>query len=1182
AILRSPRTTAMDDSSSGRTSLADSASLTNTSLRSGASSSQSIHNASDGTVKVYNPMTESYESFDPGLLCEEVCTAMCRLLGIPTVAQLLYGIREHYNPRRPVTVEYLEVSWVLPGERLNPALVYCFRMRFRVPEMDSQLELIDGRSHLFVYAQMRMDMGHELIKEIRYPDHKEHTTGLAVMDMLIDQQEKPHCDRRSIEKSYKRYLPPTVWKKHSYFAGKKMRMAFLSLSVNSPHVERLKWHYVHQVAHLAPSYMTEQFTAVVMYLPNEELPASSGGTFVGPGLTTSGSSLTSSLDAGSTSTISTLTTNPKPGSSAGEGPRKSKRRTQNAGIDVYVRVFPHDSPNPGLKVARVTSEATLKWILVGGVEGIFMISKINDTDVRLEIVGLPKGFEMHFSTEREMKSFISYLGIYIRLTTKWMQDLCHSYRTPSLEELGNLSCHGPIGGAYSQMKLHENGDKCGSYIVRQCDREYNIYYIDINTKIVGRNTDQERCKPETFRIVRMGWQWKLTYKNEEHTFNSLPELAHFIPTDTPERLRIPASKYDRPPLLLLLLPKNLKAKKTELQLSESELQRRNPQIFNPKTDLQWYPDLISLCEDGMMFSMRGDWIQQSPVKDVPVTMKMLRSEGNLMEFFRLVQTWSLIQSPQFLKLYGLTLSDPYTMVMEYNGDKPLNRFLKSKPNVSLHCLLDLMHGLVRGMHYLEDNKIIHNYIRCSNLYVTKYNPHNSVLTAKISDPGYPRPYRESDSPWVPIKYYRNLQAAKLDLSTQFWAFATTIYEIFSRCQRDLREVRQEEMLMHRNQDGNILEPLDREQCPSLMSETIMDGWSDDPDKRFSHHDIFLRLSLIKREYATDYMPPPGIDTNGTADDEDSLSDVPCPIPFPKSNMCMVLKLMDCRVIYSTSNLIGQGHYGVVYRGQLEFYDGERSQEQVAIKQLTSLQMPEDFRREIEIMRGLDHPNVVKFRYWAERSHCIVMEYLSGSFDKYLQFEAPNLKDSRLVNFALDIANGMKYLAEKGLIHRDLAARNILVDRNGDRDCVKISDFGLAQFANSDGYYITMSNRDLPIKWYSPEAISTNKISSFSDVWSYGVTLYEMFSRGETPTLVPPPTSTDDFLKRLDEGERLPRPASCPDFMHDLMQQCWQLRPRSRPTFEDIVEFISREVAVSVSVPPGSAQAQSPNGPQTEE
>ncbi|KAH8272766.1 hypothetical protein KR026_010763, partial [Drosophila bipectinata] len=1166
----------MDDNSSGRTSLADSASLTNSSLRSGASSSQSLH-STDSVVRVAIPKMSKYREFPVGLQCEKIIIQICRELGIKPTCILLFGIREHHTTTRSPTAVRIECTWVSHNEHLKPEILYCFKMRFRVPELDTQLEQIDQASHSFLYRQMSYDMVNELIPEIRYPDHKNMTSGLIVVDMIIDMQLN-HKSMREMEKMFKKYLPPRLWKAHSIFVGSKILEVFRTLSANSPSVDRLMWHYVHQVAHLAPTYLTEQFMATVMYLPNEDLPG--GAPYLGHGLTTIPGALTStsSSDMGSTSTISTLTTN------VGSG-KKGKRRPPNAGIDVYVRVFPHDSPNPGLKVARVTSEATLKWLLVGRVEGIFMISKISNTDVRLEIEGLPKGFEMRFQTEQEMKSFISYLSIYIRLTTKWMQDLCHSYRTPSLEELGTMHIHPPIGGAYSLMKLHENGDRCGSYIVRQCDREYGVYYIDINTKIIARETDQERCKPETFRIVRLeANQWRLTYNNVDHTFNSLAEVAHFIKADTNDRVRLPPSKYDKPPLLLLLLPKNLKAKKTDLQLSESELQRRNPQIFNPKTDLQWYPDLISLCEDGMMFSIRGDWIQQSPVKDVPVTMKMLKSDGDFMEFFRLAQTWSLIQSPQFLKLYGLTLSDPYTMVMEYNGDKPLNRFLQTKRDVSLHCLLDLMHGLVRGMHYLEDNKIIHSYIRASNMYVTKYDPSNFILEAKISDPGYPRPYGESDSPWIPVSYYRNLQAAKNDIHVQFWAFATTTYEIFSRCQRDLRTLRQEDLRRQRNMDGNILEPLDADICPSLISETIMDGWSDEFQKRFSPHLIFARLSIIKDQYATDYMPAPGFDTNGTTDEYRSEShNIPCPIPFPKSNLCMVVELNDCRLIFSTANQIGQGHYGVVYRGQLEYYDKDRSPEQVAIKQLTNnMHVSADFLREIDIMRELDHPNVVKFKYYAERRQCIVMEYLSGSFDQYLRFEAPNLKNSRLISFALEIALGMDYLAGKHLIHRDLAARNILVDRNGGCDSVKISDFGLAQFANSDGYYIAISNRDIPIKWYAPEAISTGKISTYSDVWSYGVTLYEMFSRGELPNLHPIQKDNEDFLKRLIDGERLPCPKDCPEFIYALMKECWNATPRSRPRFSDIVRMIAPHCGIRDSLPTSNGAAPRPDTPPTEE
>ncbi|XP_043658862.1 tyrosine-protein kinase hopscotch [Drosophila teissieri] len=1163
----------MDDSSSGRTSLADSASLTNSSLRSGTSS-QSIH-TNDGTIRVFNFTNSEFERFHPNMLCEEICNTMCRQLGIAPIAQLLYGIREHSTSRRPSPLVRLDLTWCLPGERLNCQLVYCFRMRFRVPELDSQLELIDGRSHKFLYRQMRYDMRTEQIPEIRYPEHKDKSTGLAVMDMLIDDQEQTEDQQamRSIEKLYKLYLPPSLWRAHSFFVGSKIREVFRNLKANSPSVERLKWHYVHQVSHLAPTYMTEQFTCTVQYLPNEEVARGSGP--IGTSLAHSTSTLASS---GSTNTLSTLTTNTNSVALGGSG-KKAKRRSASGVIDVYVRVFPHDSLEPGLKVARVTSEATLKWILVGAVEGIFMISKINDTSVRLEIVGLPKGYEMQFQTEKEMKSFISYLGIYIRLSSKWMQDLCHSYRTPSLEELSSLHCHGPIGGAYSLMKLHENGDKCGSYIVRECDREYNIYYIDINTKIMAKKTDQERCKTETFRIVRKDSQWKLSYNNGEHVLNSLHEVAHIIQADSPDRYRIPASKYDKPPLLLLLLPKNLKAKKTDLQLSEAELQRRNPQIFNPKTDLQWYPDSISLSDDGMMFTMRGDWIQQSPVKDVSVTMKMLKSDGNFMEFFRLAQTWSLIQSPQFLKLYGLTLADPYTMVMEYSRYGPLNKFLHSTPNVTLHCLLDLMHGLVRGMHYLEDNKIIHNYIRCSNLYVTKYDPNSYVLDAKISDPGYPRPFQESDSPWIPVKYYRNLQAAKTDQFAQLWAFATTIYEIFSRCKEDLSSLRQEQLIRQKNLDGNILKMLDQDLCPAPIFETIMDGWSDDETKRFSHHDIFSRLNTIKSEILPTYMPPPEIATNGTGDEEVvDISDLPF-LPFPRSNMLMVIPLTsECRVIYNMENKIGRGHYGTVYKGHLEFNDKDQPREQVAIKMLNTMQVSTDFHREIGIMRTLSHPNIVRFKYWAEKSHCIIMEYLqSGSFDIYLRFTAPNLNNPRLVGFALDIANGMKYLSDMGLIHRDLAARNILVDHNGDGDCVKISDFGLAQFANSDGYYFAKSKRDIPIKWYSPEAISTCRFSSYSDVWSYGVTLFEMFSRGEEPNLVPIQTSQEDFLNRLQSGERLNRPASCPDFIYELMQLCWHATPRSRPSFATIVDIITKEMATKVSHPTDGYQLP-PNQP----
>jgi len=139
-------------------------------------------------------------------------------------------------------------------------------------------------------------------------------------------------------------------------------------------------------------------------------------------------------------------------------------------------------------------------------------------------------------------------------------------------------------------------------------------------------------------------------------------------------------------------------------------------------------------------------------------------------------------------------------------------------------------------------------------------------------------------------------------------------------------------------------------------------------------------------------------------------------------MLMVIPLTsECRVIYNMENMIGRGHYGTVYKGHLEFNDKDQPREQVAIKMLNTMQVSTDFHREIGIMRTLSHPNIVKFKYWAEKSHCIIMEYLqSGSFDIYLRFTAPNLNNPRLVSFALDIANVSG--STKRFSHHDIFSR----------------------------------------------------------------------------------------------------------------------------------------------------------------
>lgn len=152
-----------------------------------------------------------------------------------------------------------------------------------------------------------------------------------------------------------------------------------------------------------------------------------------------------------------------------------------------------------------------------------------------------------------------------------------------------------------------------------------------------------------------------------------------------------------------------------------------------------------------------------------------------------------------------------------------------------------------------------------------------------------------------------------------------------------------------------------------------------------------------------------------------------------------------------------------------------------------------------VLQTLKHPNIVEILgVLYQPEYALVMEFVHhGSLQSYLKIYKESLSEKQLLKYALDITQGMHYLGTKNIVHRDLAARNILVV---DESHVKISDFGLAQVITSNDYYILKTNRELPIKWYALESLRNGKFSPKSDVWSFGVTMCEMFSHGEEPNL----------------------------------------------------------------------------------
>lgn len=148
---------------------------------------------------------------------------------------------------------------------------------------------------------------------------------------------------------------------------------------------------------------------------------------------------------------------------------------------------------------------------------------------------------------------------------------------------------------------------------------------------------------------------------------------------------------------------------------------------------------------------------------------------------------------------------------------------------------------------------------------------------------------------------------------------------------------------------------------------------------------------------------------------------------------------------------------------------------------------------------------------------------------------------------------MNYLQSQHFVHRDLAARNILL---ASMHQAKISDFGLSRALRpDDNYYQASQGGKWPIKWYAPESFNFGTFSHASDVWSFGVTLWEMFSYGQPPYGV---MQGVEVIKMIGDGQRLARPDNCPDHVYVMMENCWHYNPKERPTFRHLTEFFAQD------------------------
>uniref|UniRef100_A0A8C7S5Y9 Tyrosine-protein kinase n=1 Tax=Oncorhynchus mykiss TaxID=8022 RepID=A0A8C7S5Y9_ONCMY len=753
-----------------------------------------------------------------------------------------------------------------------------------------------------------------------------------------------------------------------------------------------------------------------------------------------------------------------------------------------------------------------------------------------------KNMELGLGFHAEALSFAALIDGYFRLTVDAHHFLCTDVAPPSVVRNLQEGCHGPISMDYTSHKLRQEGEEEGMYVLRwSC-----INYDHILLTVTGNEVDLTNS-----RLYR---SFKIEVGPEGYSLNGTdlrqPSLRELM-----EQLRGQTLSTDRgffqlrkacPPqpreISNLLFVTKREAEPTHPIQSQLIFHRIHKEDILQEEHLgcgtrtNIYAGKLKIkCEEE-----KDVWGSQTH-HQVKVVLKMLRSQHRdiSMAFFETVSMMHQVSHQHIALLHGVCVRNQDNIIVEEHVKLgPLDVFMKGcRLQLSTSWKFQVAKQLASVLSYLEDKKLVHGYVSAKNILVERDGLEGETGPfIKLSSPGVPisalnRQECVERIPWIAPECVRDSQVPSVAVDK--WGFGTTLWEICYDGEAPLKDKKLIEKEMFYSAQCSLVTP----DCPQL-GELITKCMTYDPKRR-----PFFR-AIVR-------------DLTGVAEQNPALP--PGRVPIQEVDPTV----FETRFLRKIKDL-GEGHFGKV---ELCQYDprGDGRGQLVAVKSLK----PESrgqLWREIDTMRELYHHNIVKYRGVCSedggRTTKLIMEYLpAGSLKDYLPWRKHQTDLRRLLHYALQICQGMDYLGSQRFIHRDLAARNVLVENES---TVKIGDFGLTKSMKEDkSYYTVREETDSPVFWYAPECLVDCKFYSASDVWSFGVTLYELLTYCETsssPTTVflemlrpiQGQMNITQLVEVLMAGRRLPCPPHCPDAVYSLMRRCWESSPENRIQFKDLI------------------------------